>query len=159
MPTNKKKKQLPGYSTGGILGNVAAGAGTGALAGSVVPGWGTAIGAVAGGISGLIQGLNTDKQEKALLAQQQPNLVDMERLRMNSIQGLKRFQLGGAINQIDGQSHQGADGGRDPGADLRVEGGAVPPSIPERHHGSGKPQASYGNPPGYRPDEDNSSRA
>ena len=40
-----------------------------------------------------------------------------------------------------------------------LTGGAFSPPVPERHHGVGKPEASYGNSPGHRPDEDGSSRA
>jgi hypothetical protein len=49
---------------GGIMAEVALGAGSGALAGSVVPGWGTAAGAVIGGVSGLVKGLSNKKQDK-----------------------------------------------------------------------------------------------
>lgn len=71
---------LPEESLGGILGEVAKGAGSGALGGSAVPGLGTGIGAIIGGATGLIKGLFGHRQEKLQREAQEAEAQEQQKL-------------------------------------------------------------------------------
>jgi len=110
---------LPEMSMGGILADVAQGAGTGALGGAAFGGIGAVPGALIGGATGLIKGLvsnNQEKQESQLLAdqEQQKATEAMIQSRMMNLQPQHSYMpvaaKGGFIS-YKGQSHDGDQGG------------------------------------------------